>query len=463
MKTNSDARVGDAPIGVALSGAGGGFGRSFLAQLRRMGSMRPSVLVDLHLDSLAVMLDKLGYSRSSWAICRDTRDVEAAVAAGRTALIADGALLAPHAYDVLVEATGNVSAGFALASRALNDDRHVVMVSKEVESVAGVHLSGVARTRGLRYLPGKGDQPANLLALVSWITAVGLDVVAVGKSAEYDLVFDPTTGTASMLDAHETVPELAGLLDLGPDVAVTVAARAEAARSFKRSAAADYCEMAVVAQYTGFVTDRDDMHYPVARPSELADIYRLRADGGLLERPGVVDVFTMLRLPGEASFAGGEFVIVRTGDAETWQLLKAKGHVVSSDGAYACIYSPYHLMGVETPLSVYEAHSGTSDVPAPDQHVVLAGRATTALEAGTRLRVEGHHHEIDGVAPFLSAREDLPADTAPFYLLGGATLVRNVPAGQTITVDDLHGFDDRLWQAFHHPHSLPSTSKESQR
>jgi predicted homoserine dehydrogenase-like protein len=437
-----------APITVAVTGASGGFGRTFLAQLKKLSTMRASVLVDLDLDALAGMLDSLGYDRSGWRVCTTREAADDTVAAGSTALVADIALLSPASYQVLVEATGSTRAGFAFARRALEEKRHVIMVSKEVESIAGVYLADLARQHDVSYLPGMGDQPANLLALLAWVRAVGLDVVAVGKSSEYDLNFDPVTGVVRQVAETASAPELSALLDLGDDVAETLAARALAVASFTRAAAADYCEMAVVSQYSGFVPDVEAMHYPVARPNELADIYALREHGGILSSVGATDVFSMLRLPNEASFAGGEFVIVTTDDDVTWSILREKGHVVSRDGRYACIFSPYHLMGVETPLSVLESVSDHRVARAPRQHSTLAGRSEVDLPAGTELRVAGHHHEIAGVAPVLRASGDVAADVAPFYLLDRTILVRDVAAGELITVADVAGHGDELWEAF---------------
>ena len=94
------------------------------------------------------------------------------------------------------------------------------------------------------------------------------------------------------------------------------------------------------------------LNYPVAKISELADIFIPEEDGGILKKTGVVDVFCNLRAPDEASFAGGEFSIIRCENETVWELLTSKGHVVSRNGKYACIYLPYHYMGLETPISI---------------------------------------------------------------------------------------------------------------
>jgi predicted homoserine dehydrogenase-like protein len=432
---------------VALTGARGGYGRTLLAQLRLVPDMLPTVLVDPDVDGVQAMLDDLGIA-------------DVAVVPGIDGIDWD-------AIDVLVEGTGRVAAGVAYAEAAIAHGVHVVMVSKEVETVAGVALAATAAEAGVRYLPGDGDQPANLIRLVAWVERVGLEIVALGKSGEYDLVFDPTANTITQVD--ETIPagEMGSLLTLGPALHETLAARAAVVAPLKRRAAADHCEMTVVAQYTGYTADREDLHYPVVRPAELADVYATIADGGIIGHAGSVDVFSMLRLPDEASFGGGVFVVVRTGDPETWALLAGKGHVVSRDGRYACVFWPYHLMGVETPLTIDAAMTGTTTVAVPAHTSVLAGRTAWAFPAGTAFAVEGHHHEIAGVDPVLLAAPDAEAGTAAFYLLGGTRLVRDVPAGHLLTFDDVEGVDpsgrDRFEQARHAESQTRETRAEGTR
>ncbi|MFG2543132.1 homoserine dehydrogenase [Streptomyces sp. NPDC048594] len=443
------ADSGGRTVRYALTGAGGGFARTLLAQTRRMPGLVPAVLCDRDLPALRAVLEELAYS-GTVAECDDAAGVAATVAGGGVALVADAALLTAAPWDILVEATGSPADGLVMAERALSDGRHVAMVSKEVDSVAGLHLAGLAAERGLVYTTADGDQPANLIGLVTWAELLGLDIVAIGKSTEYDLVLDPGTGTVTQLDTTVPAPALAGLLDLGDDVRATLDARAAAVAALPTGATADYCEMAVVANNTGFGPDTERLHYPVARIAELADVYRPREDGGVLHRAGVVDVFSALRLPGEASFAGGVFVVVRTGDPVTWQTLREKGHVLSKDGRYAAIYLPYHLMGVETPVSLLSAvlHHRPSGSTDPRSHAVLAGRARTDLAAGTVLTMGGHHHDVTGVRAVLLRGDEADDDIAPLYLAAHTTLARPVAAGEPVRVADLADPDAALLRAW---------------
>lgn len=433
------ARAGEAPVRFALTGAKGGYARTLLAQTRRTDRVVPAVLCDLDIDGLLGLCRDLGYADADLVIAHDADELRDA--GERIALIADLDLLAHAPVDVLVEATGSPVHGTRAAQIAIDAGHHVVMVSKEVDTVSGPALARAAARSGVVYTLAHGDQPANLLDLIGWARLVGLEIVAAGKSSEYDLLYDPAAGTITQLDV--TLPaETAvfdALLHLGPDVPATLAARAQAVSGFVRSAAADLCEMTAVAAQSGLRPDTESFHYPVARINELADIYALRADGGILHAPGRIDVFSALRVAGEASFAGGEFVVVRTGDPATWELLRQKGHVVSRAGDYACIYWPYHLMGVETVTTILAAARlgiGTG-TPGYAPGVVLAGRARHRLPVGTRLTMGGHHHEIGGLAPVVLDRADTSADVAPFYLAAHTTLARDVSAGSLVTFADL--------------------------
>ena len=151
-------------------------------------------------------------------------------------------------------------------------------------------------------------------------------------------------------------------------------------------------------------------------------------------------MFHCLRQPDEASFAGGVFVIVRCEDRVTWDLLAAKGHVVSRDGQRAMVYLPRHLLGLEAATSVLEAaiHGRSSGAQAPFPRLDLVARATQNLSAGTVLVMGGHHHTIEGTAGELHPAKPLGSgNPVPFYLAANRPLVRNVEAGALLTFDDI--------------------------
>ncbi|KEP73916.1 homoserine dehydrogenase, partial [Microbacterium sp. SUBG005] len=88
----------------------------------------------------------------------------------------------------------------------------------------------------------------------------------------------------------------------------------------------------------------------------------------------------------------------------------------------------------------------TATTPEPRQHTVLAARASTDLSAGTGFRVEGHHHEISGVAPVIVGPD--AGEIAPYYLLSGARLRSDVAAGELVRFADLDGVHEPAASAY---------------
>ena len=437
----------DRRVRYSLTGAKGGFARTLLAQTRLMPRLVPAALCDLDITGLRALCEELGFSKL--LECHSIEQIQKAPT-DAVLLISDAQLLKYVEHDILVEATGNPVVGFRCACEALDAGRHVAMVSKEVDTVVGISLSRKAKEKGVVYTTADGDQPANLIGLISWARTLGLEIIAAGKSSEYDLVFDAKSGVLSQLDEKIHAPALATLLHLGADIPATLKARRDALKGLKTSATADYCEMTVVATNSGLVADVESMHYPIARASELADIYALREDGGIVQRTGVVDVFNMLRLPDEVSFAGGVFVVVKAGDQPTWKMLAQKGHVVSRNGRYACMYLPYHFMGVETPISLLNAvlHGRASGSAQPVVCSVLAGRAIERIQAGTVLHMGGHHHDVTGVRPVMLERAHAPQNVAPLYLAAHARTTVDIEPGELILLDHIVGYDSALSDAW---------------
>ena len=428
------------PVETCVVGSGG-FGRSFLAQGRRVPLMHARIAVDVDAAIAAAGFTALGVPANDVAVCHGADEARRAWDDGRFIAAADLAVVVDLPIDVVVEATGSPEAGARHSRMAIAAGHHLVLVSKEVDSVVGPMLAHLAQQRGRVVTPVDGDQPSLLIGLITWAQALGFDIVAAGKSSEYDFVYDAETATMTSNGKTVATPDFAAHWALGSRPAAEVANdRAAACAALPQRAVPDLCELLVVANATGFLPDCADLHAPIARIPEVPSFFGVASAGGLLARAGTLDVFHCLRRPDEASFAGGVYVIVACDDRETWDLLAAKGHVVSRDGQRAMVYLPRHLLGLEAATSVLDAaiHGRSSGAVSPRPRLDLVARATRPLQAGTVLAMGGHHHSIDGAAAELQPARPLGAGApVPFYLAANRRLVRDVAAGAAIACDDV--------------------------
>jgi len=434
---------------VGIIGANGGFGYSFLAQVPLMrDSLSLRAICDLDAEVSMTLLKALGYDSKRFCPCSTKEEIEKHIQEEDAIIILENGMLLPHCgLDVLVEATGVPETSSVMAENALLHDIHVCMVSKEADCVSGPYLYSLAISRNLVYAITAGDQPANLIQFLSWVELLGLEVIAAGKSSEYDFVYDLDSAEFTFQDQHAHLPELAEYWHL--DGMATLEQRSRVLQEFPQFAVPDYCEMNVVANATGLVPSCDRFHYPICRVSELADIYIPVEDGGVLTKTGVLDVFNNFRRPDEASFAGGVFVIVKCHNEKVWDLLAEKGHIVSRNGKYACMYLPYHFMGVEAPVSVVNAFRlGLSTYSKCDHVAVMCSKATRGFKAGERLSLNGHHRLIDDVEVSLVCKETLPPGVAPFYLLAEKTLTKDVAKGSIFTVDMVDLSQSELYRMY---------------
>jgi predicted homoserine dehydrogenase-like protein len=274
---------------------------------------------------------------------------------------------------------------------------------------------------------------------VVWARVLGLEILCAGKTSEYDFVYDPVAKRVTSLDRKADVAAVDALWEFGThDVRSVIRARAEALTAIPQHTVPDLVEMGLVANATGLAPDVPDFHAPIARTPEIADVLVPVEMGGVLHGTGRVDVVNSLRRPDEASFAGGVFVVVRCVDRKSWEVLRAKGHVVSRSGDAAMIYRPSHLLGVESATTVLSAvlHGRSSGPDDVQPRFDVVGTTNKPLKAGTVLEVAGHHHQIDGVDGLLvPARAATGANPIPFYLMGGNRLLRDIPARTVITAE----------------------------
>jgi predicted homoserine dehydrogenase-like protein len=429
------------PIETCLVGSGG-FGRSYIVQARRMRQVNARIAVDVTAEAAGHAFAGAGIAPGEIALCETAAEARAAWAAGRHVAAGRMETVIDLPFQLLVEATGGPEPATRHSLMAIETGRHVALVSKEADSVVGPGLARLARNKGVVVTPVDGDQPSLLIGLVTWAEVLGLEIIAAGKSSEYDFVLDAATGAVSCNGVTKALPELREHWLPGQrSVVATAAERARIlSQAFPLRAVPDLCEMTLVANAIDLAADTPGFHAPPARIPELADLFAERAKGGLLNGPRRIDVFHHLRLAEEASFAGGVFIVVRCERDETWSMLAGKGHVVSRSADTAMLYLPRHLLGVEAATSILDAaglgRSGYGDDYRPRQDLVAVARRD--LAAGTVLTMGGHHHSIDGLSAEVRPAAALAGDRpAPFYLVADRTLTRTVKAGEAIRFGDV--------------------------
>ncbi len=433
-----------APLRAALVGAGE-FGAAFVAQARRGGQLHPAVICDLDPDRARNSALAAGYPPDTLHRCPDAASARSAIERGGLALIDDVRLLAELPVAVVVEATGDPEAAALTASTAIAAGQHVVIATKEAEVVVGPILARHAKAQGVVHTLVDGDQPSLLVGLVGWARSLGFEIVCAGKASESDFVGDGTGDGVTAWGETRNAPGFGGAFHLDPsDLAGSLARRARA--PFPRTTVPDLCEMGIVANHTGLLPDRPELHAPIARTVELPTLFRPRADGGLLAARGRVDMFNCLRRPDELSFAGGVFVVVEAPDAATGRLLAHKGLPTCPDARYVLLHNPVHLLGAEALMSALVAtRLGCSTGGAEPRPVVdLVAVAERGLEPGETLAI-GVRHAIAGLGYELRPAAPVrPGQSLPYYLAAGATVRRPVPAGRTLTVEDVDLARDAL-------------------
>ena len=156
-------------------------------------------------------------------------------------------------------------------------------LNAEADVTIGLLLSRVAHASGQVYAVCKGDEPVEVKELFDYVTDIGFEVVCAGKGKNNPL--RPTTprlgGRRGRGQAHDP-KMLASFVD-GTKTMI---------------------ECACMANATGLELSRGACT-PETTVPELADVFRPAADGGVLDRPGVVDYAT-------GPVAPGVFVVGRT-------------------------------------------------------------------------------------------------------------------------------------------------------
>ncbi len=414
-----------------------------LCQLAAMRGMRIAVVAELDAARGLRALADAGIPAGAVVRTDDLSRMNAAMARaaappGTPVLTQDAGALLHSDVDVVVEATGVPSAGAPAALEGIRQGKHVVMVTVEADVLAGAVLRRAADQAGVVYSAAYGDQPSLIHELYEWAAGLGFEVVAAGKGTKYLPAF--RKGTPADVWDRYGIPE-GERGGLNPQMYNSFTDGTKSA-----------IEMAAVANMTGLRPDCRGMHFPPAGIDRLPEVLKPIEDGGILHHTGVVEVVSSLDRDGRPvpnDLRWGVYVVITSSRPYIRRCFAEYGLPVDRTGKYAAFYRPYHLVGMELPVSIARAaldgEATGSPRPAPVAAVISA--AKRPLAAGDVLDGEGGATVYGLIEDASAARRER---LLPIGLSHGARMRRPVAEDGLVRLDDValdtSGPLYRLWE-----------------
>lgn len=416
-------RVADGrPLRVGLIGAGK-FGTMFLAQARRVAGLHVLGVADLSPERARMALARAGWPEAQYAAASlsDARD-------HGTTYVGDdaAALIAADGLDVVVEATGVPAAGVSHCLLAIEHGRHIVMVNVEADALVGPLLARRAAEAGVIYSLAYGDQPALIAECVEWARACGFEVVCAGK------------GTRYLPHYHQSTPDTVWqYYGLSAEQAAAGGMNPQMFNSFL-DGTKSAIEMAAVANACHLRPQPHGLGFPPCGADDLPHVLRPRTAGGQLTHTGTVEVVSSLERDGRPVFRDlrwGVYVVFAAPNDYVRRCFAEYGLVTDASGVYSALYRPYHLIGLELPISVLRV--GLRQEPTGYPQAFLGDVVAVAkrdLAEGEVLDGEGGYTVYGKLMP---AVDSVAAGALPIGLAHGLRTLRPIAAGTVVRWEDV--------------------------
>ncbi|MGP9538275.1 NAD(P)H-dependent oxidoreductase [Brachybacterium sp. AOP43-C2-M15] len=392
------------PVRVGIVGAGQ-MGAGLVAQVHRARGMEVAAVADIAVDRAEAAL--AGAGRTDVERVRDIAHAREVIESGRAAVLDDGLRLAELPVDIVMEVSGIPDVAAQVALSCVLAGKDVALMTVEADVTVGLLLARTAAAGSAVYTVCRGDEPVECLKLVEYAEDLGLEVVVAGKGKN-----NPMRPT----DVPEDVVEEAERKGMNPKMLTSFT-----------DGTKTQIEMAALANATGYAIETPGMHGAAVDLDGLCATLRPVAEGGIITSDGpVVEYVT-------GDVAPGVFVVVRSDSevvTEELHYLRLPG-----EGNHFQLYRPYHLASIEAPLSIGEAVLDRRPSFAPRTWTAdVVATAKRDLAAGTVLEGIGGHH-VHGTA--YDAGQARAQDLLPIALAATSPLIREVPAGQPLTYDDV--------------------------
>lgn len=391
-------------IRTGIVGAGQ-MGRGMVTQMVLMQGIMPAIVSDINIDNAVHAFQYAGVAESDIKIVETLEDANRWMEAGKYVATVDANLISQaNLVECAIDATGVPDVGAKVATDAMKNGKHCVMLNVETDVVIGPYLKKLAAKEGVIYTGSAGDEPGAVMELYCFAKAMGMDVKVMGKGKNNKLDYDCNP---------DTVLEEATRRKMSPKMLC----------SFK-DGTKTMVEMTAMSNATGLVPDVVGGHGAAATVKELPGIYRLKEDGGILNRHGVVEYVN--------GIAPGVFVAVSTENEEIAYQMRYHS---MGDGPLWILYRPYHLCNLETPLTVAKAVIDGESTIVPIDGLVseCITVAKTDLKAGQAIDGIGGYTTYGSIA---TAAESDAKGHVPYGLVNkNARMKKDAKKGQILTLD----------------------------
>ncbi|MHC1684578.1 MAG: NAD(P)H-dependent oxidoreductase [Clostridiaceae bacterium] len=392
----------------------GQMGRGMVSQMVLMKGMKPSIVVDINIESAKKALINAGIDEKEILLAETQEAADQWAMQGKYVIASNiDFVTQSKAVQVVIDATGVTEVGAKIALDTITNKKHIVMLNAEADCVIGPILKKLADNAGVVYTGAAGDEPGAVKELYDFAVAMGFEVrvVGKGKNNKVDLDCNP-----------DTVREEATRRGVSPHM---LAAFKEGSKTM--------VEMALMSNSTGFIPDVRGAHGIAGTVKELPAKLSLKEEGGILDKYGVVDYVN--------GIAPGVFVIVSSPLPEVNHEMQ---YLDMGPGPNYILYRPYHLCSLETPLSAAMAVLDHKATIAPIAGLVseVVTVAKKDLKAGQNLDGIGGYTVYGTIERAEVAKE---MNLLPVGLISKETVLKkDVKKGELITYDMVELNEDSL-------------------
>lgn len=393
---------GNISVGIVGSGI---MGSSLFTLLSQNENFYPLVFASRNKKTLEAAIDAANIDKNDLAFTDDIEEAKKLLKEKKYIATTNN-LIAASLVDCLVDCTGDTETGTRLSLVAIENKVDIVSLNVEMDATVGPYLKVLADEKGVIYSGTKGDEPGAIVEIYEFAKTCGFEVLVLGKGKNNEL---------NNFATPDSLREAAEKKGINPRMLTSFV-----------DGTNTMIELNAVCNALGFVPDVRGCHFIDTDAKSIADDFKLKEDGGILNSYGVVDFAT--------GIAPGVFAVVRP---KSDIIDKEMKYLSMGQGPNYAIYRPYHLTSIETIVSIIKA------VVLRDESIAPIGRpfAETVSVAKRDIKKGEAIDSIGGEMIFgsLEKKEDQEKENhLPIGIITeGAIAKRDIKKGSLLTYADV--------------------------